>query len=252
MSYFSPYDNVDTRMYISEITLNNYPGSIFFKLYEWKKRGDNVILCNDSILLIDIDTCLLKIIIKCLVYDFDIFVIEPYILNNNERNMFKFTYSMYDDNSGGCNWSTNIHISTDAYLLLTELELILQKYNLPPHFYYIYNNEKCIDVRSGRFDTHEPLYIENYNNAKFQIPIKTLLKYDFSKLQYRICYSYIQIGNKLSIIKKFSLINFIKKINDDTPLIHHKKSYTTTYDMGLKEYFALKNINIDKFLEDYL
>jgi len=155
MAFFSPYDNVDVKMYISDETLDKYPLCTLTRMREWKKNSaTSVVLHNGSILLFDIDARMLKLLIKCMHCDFDISAIEIYLSKTFETHKSSSDCTCVNYNIKPYSDLININISTNkciaifesfishaSFLFLTEFRDVLNKYNFDDQFYYSYCHE---------------------------------------------------------------------------------------------------------------
>jgi hypothetical protein len=70
MSLFCPCDDVNYKIFISQIYLNKYKNSMLYNLNEWKKMGNTVDI-YDGALIVDVQKDILLIIIEFIIYDFD-------------------------------------------------------------------------------------------------------------------------------------------------------------------------------------
>jgi len=136
MAFFIPCDDIDTKMYFSLSNLEKYVNSEFYLMYNRKIDKKYVDTYNDGILLCDVDKETLKIIQECVINDFDINVIAPYLKSDeiNDKNYENNFFSYYES---GCKCQC-VCVTTDnnGRRVLDKLNNSLKKYIKTTNFKY--------------------------------------------------------------------------------------------------------------------
>jgi hypothetical protein len=184
MTFFSPCDNVDIRMFFSDAIMNKYPNSLLFELIERKKRSD-VFVVNDSIVLEDVSYDILKLIQECMLYDFNINTIIVYLKSGDDKQYYKYSLQKFLDQD-----TINLNMTERSGIFLMKFEKSLKKYLNCVLFKYTYH-ETIMNVMCEPFDlsafinyiltkrkieTHEP-FIQY--KKKFVIMWNTIMKSKF-------------------------------------------------------------------------
>lgn len=167
MAFFSPYDNADLKFYISRDILDKYDKSRFYLLADKKNLDLSINLHNNSILLDDIDSSMLKLIIKCMIFDFNIDIINQYLISVFNMNFSIMNTGIYEKNFEmgiyfGCN------VSDTNFSILKDLLQILNKYNLPKIFNFKISEFKTIGINQMTqiYNNEEVKFMKSLECAK--------------------------------------------------------------------------------------
>ena len=235
MAFFSPYDNVAIKMYISDETLDKYPNCTLSRMREWKKSGDTVVMHGDAILLFDINTIMLNLIIECMQCDFNISAIYMYIADGS-KNIIKTGY-YGTDNICGTHISLNTNVSRESQIFLTKFRKILHKYNFDDVFCIISSqNDKPIDYGDSYKKVKKCEYLAGYDDIR--ISIGDILATDGTirygmQLDPRNRVKYDDIQNMC----KFALIMLFRKMHGEKNVCGENMYYTNNtdyYDIVIK------------------
>lgn len=181
MALFAPFDNVDKRMFISSVILEKYPNCTFAIMAEWKKRGQNVHIINDAILLYDIDESMLHIIITLMNNNFDSEILNKIICDLYYKQNDMSFYNKIELNFDWCGrYIDGLHkvyqnsIKISSYLsidiskdnrvkcFLIHLDEILKKYAFDCKINYTYKIKCNISLEEKYVCFCNSMFVYNY------------------------------------------------------------------------------------------
>jgi hypothetical protein len=263
MPFFCPYDNVEKKFFISNDVLDKYPNNIFSVFDVIKDQDNSIDIYKDAIILHEIDNDMLKLIIKLMINDFNIDVINQYCNCNCSCNV-NISLSKIQEHSGKLIKKINMDLYFMYYIdekqrcILNELLQILKKYNIPTDLKYKIKKSTNVEIMipmNGHTNNPENICNEEEIKILKNFDLVEELNFNLENIilsknnhrngilyQYKMCIE-INKNPKFTMLNDDKSQNFLEKIKKNLVKNFNKK-------INSEEYFG-DNRNDDIKLEFY-